>query len=198
MEGPGARAYTTHQHGLDLTHGLQLVVEGRKKVMWWPYEEREKLYPLGPGLTTEGLDEVFMADPWAPRHRFPSLDIAEAWEAELGPGDLLYVPPVGIHLFESVGISFGVRFRYFDDLLFAANEELKNLWSPVDRSKWTRAFGKFANQTRSAEQRRRANSQDFAEEIERPRTMDQLIGDEGCKAVSFSLLGESRAIIARS
>ena len=61
--------------------------------------------------STEVGDEVFMAE--AVHRRFdlyPAMGQAYAWEGTVQANELLFVPPVGVHVFESVGVSLGVRY----------------------------------------------------------------------------------------
>jgi hypothetical protein len=45
---------------------------------------------------------------------FPAMANTFAWEGSIKTGDLLYVPCMGIHVFESLGPSLGVRFAHQD------------------------------------------------------------------------------------
>jgi len=117
IEASGSRAYPAHQHGLDLTSGFQVMLQGAKRVVHWPYSERHKLYPVLRSLTTDYQDEVYMAE--GVHHRFdlfPAMAETEAWEGTVKEGELLFVPALGIHVFESVGTSFGLRFTHQDHM----------------------------------------------------------------------------------
>eukprot|EP00933_Yihiella_yeosuensis_P045325 TRINITY_DN4069_c0_g1_i1.p1 TRINITY_DN4069_c0_g1~~TRINITY_DN4069_c0_g1_i1.p1 ORF type:complete len:447 (-),score=58.73 TRINITY_DN4069_c0_g1_i1:336-1676(-) len=132
VEADGARAYPAHQHGNDLTHGFQVLLAGAKKVVLWPYKERKKLYPILTTLTTESGDEVFAAE--GIHHnfdRFPSMADTDGWEGQLETGDLLFVPAVGVHVFESVGTSLGLRFMNADESSLKFGKELLRAGSPA-------------------------------------------------------------------
>ena len=118
IEAGSSRPYPSHEHGIaDLTQGFQLVTQGAKRVVLWPIEEKEKLYPLGSAFTTEAMDVIYMAEGINHRHdMFPATRTAMAWEGELQEGELLLIPREGVHVFESVGISVGVRFMYHDEI----------------------------------------------------------------------------------
>jgi len=125
LEAHGARAYPTHRHGdaaatvlsgrptTDLlgVQSFHVLLEGAKKTVFWRHTERDKLYPLLRDLSTETGDEVFMAEGVHRRFDlYPAMAHAEGWEGGFKTGDMLYVPPGTIHVFESVGVSLGVRY----------------------------------------------------------------------------------------
>jgi len=118
IEADGSRPYPSQEHGIaDLTQGFQLVTQGAKCVVLWSIGEKEKLYPLGPAFTTEAMDVEYMAEGIHHRHDlFPATRMARAWEGELQEGELLLIPCDGVHVFESVGISVGLRFMYYDEI----------------------------------------------------------------------------------
>ena len=91
IEPDGGRAYPAHQHGRDLTHNFQVMVQGGKRVVFWPFSERRHLYQTA--VTTENQEEIFLAE--GIHHRFdlfPAMAEAEALEATLRTGDLMYIP----------------------------------------------------------------------------------------------------------
>ena len=49
------------------------------------------------------------------------------WEGQVNEGDLMFVPQVGIHVFESVGASFGLRFVNHDYMAASYGRELLSM-----------------------------------------------------------------------
>jgi hypothetical protein len=128
IEADGGRAYPAHQHGRDLSHNFQVMVQGGKRVVFWPFRDRAHLYPTT--VTTENQEEIFLAEGVHRRFDlFPAMAEAEALEATLATGDLMYIPCKGIHVFESVGPSLGIRFAHHDALSGACGRELQEAGS---------------------------------------------------------------------
>lgn len=101
------------------------MLEGQKRVVFWPFEEREHLYMTK--ISTENQEEIFLAE--GIHHRtdiFPAMARAKAFEATLQTGDLMYIPCKGIHVFESLGASLGIRFAHHDRLSFVCGQDLKD------------------------------------------------------------------------
>jgi hypothetical protein len=92
------------------------MLEGAKRVVFFPYSQRHLIYPI-PFITTENKDEIYMAEGIHRRFDlFPNMAKAEAYEGIINEGDLLYIPCMGIHVFESVGPSLGLRYASMDAL----------------------------------------------------------------------------------
>lgn len=69
----------------------QVMLQGAKRVVVWPYSERRGLYPSA--VTTENSDELFLAEGIHRRFDlFPAMRNTEAYEATLATGDLMFVP----------------------------------------------------------------------------------------------------------
>jgi hypothetical protein len=129
IEPHGARAYPAHQHGSDYTHNFQVMLEGSKRVVFWPYSERANLYPAAK-LTTDNADEVYLADGVGKRFDlFPAMAQTRALEATLRPGETIYLPNIGIHVLESEQASLGIRFGIIDEISTAQAHQLRETQS---------------------------------------------------------------------
>jgi len=133
IEPDGGRAYPAHQHGSDLSHNFQVILDGAKKVVFWPYSERGNLYKSS--LTSENHDEIYLAEGVHRRFDlFPAMRDTVALETTIGRGDLLYIPCKGIHVFESEGPSLGVRFSNMDYMSVECGWDLQDLNSTSQAS----------------------------------------------------------------
>lgn len=96
--------------------------------MFWPFEEKDNLYLTK--ISTENHEEIFLAE--GIHHRtdlFPGMARARAFETTLNTGDLMYVPCKGIHVFESLGASLGIRFASHDQMSNQCAQELEDAGS---------------------------------------------------------------------
>lgn len=67
------------------------MLEGEKRVVWWPYEERDNLSVCK--ITTEDNDEIYMAEGVHRRFDlFPRMAETRALEGTVHRGDLIFVP----------------------------------------------------------------------------------------------------------
>jgi len=91
-------AITTPAH-FDDSHNIACVVAGRRRFTLFAPEQIENLYigpfdfaPTGPAISLVDFDQPDLA-------RFPrfSQARAQAWSAELGSGDAIYIPPLWWH-----------------------------------------------------------------------------------------------------
>jgi hypothetical protein len=101
FSGAGARTWLHYDN--NGCHNLNAQITGRKRCVLYAPEELGKLhpFPLGGGnpayncsrIDVEQLDTELGRD----------LAAATAWHAELGPGDLLFIPAWWFHTFEHLG-----------------------------------------------------------------------------------------------
>jgi hypothetical protein len=111
----------------DLMENVACVVAGRRRFTLFPPEQVTNLYP-GPFELTPAGTPVSMVDPLAPDlERYPRF--AKAWataqQAELAPGDALYIPYMWWHGVESLDpVSILVNYWW--------NEGLEHLSTPYD------------------------------------------------------------------
>ncbi len=136
--GDGGTSTPTHCAGND---NLFLQVVGTKRWHLWPPAYRHVLdveANHGPAKHSAYL-------PGAPDpERFPAMAHLDTWEAEIGPGDLLYVPPYTWHHVHNPEPSIGAALRWTSlagtwrqDPLLTAFEFL-NLRPPIWRTMWPR------------------------------------------------------------
>ena len=106
--GDKCRAYHPHIHGKP-NHTVLLILQGRKRIVTWPADQADKLYPvlknqLGANDIGE-KNEIYMADGFnVDLEQQPDLrDVVGGLEGEAGPGDLLYIPCGTVHTLENAG-----------------------------------------------------------------------------------------------
>jgi len=92
----------------DLAHNLHAQLDGKKRVLLYPPRPRRPLYPSPPWSGTPNFSRV---DPRQPDlARYPRFVEARAEEAELEPGDVLYIPSGHWHHVTSERTSISVNF----------------------------------------------------------------------------------------
>ena len=131
----------------DIKENVACVVAGRRRFTLFPPEQVGNLYP-GPFELTPAGTPVSMVDPHSPDlERYPRF--AEAWasarQAELAPGDALYIPYAWWHGVESLDpVSILVNYWWSDapegaappyDALLHAMLAFRHL-PPSDRAVW--------------------------------------------------------------
>lgn len=102
-------------------------------MVFWPFEEKDHLYMTK--ISTENHEEIFLAE--GIHHRtdlFPEMARAKAFETTLNTGDLMYIPCKGIHVFESLGASLGIRFAHHDRMSSDCAQELEDAGSHSQNS----------------------------------------------------------------
>lgn len=62
---------------------------------------------------------------------FPSMKQTNAYEGIVNKGEMLFVPAIGIHVFESIGPSLGIRYMNLDQLSSKFGRQLLKLKSKV-------------------------------------------------------------------
>jgi hypothetical protein len=111
----------------DLMENVACVVAGRRRFTLFPPEQVTNLYP-GPFELTPAGTPVSMVDPLAPDlERYPRFEAAwaAAQQAELAPGDALYIPYMWWHGVESLEpVSILVNYWW--------NDSPKHLSTPYD------------------------------------------------------------------
>ena len=131
----------------DLMENVACVVAGRRRFTLFPPEQLVNLYP-GPFELTPAGTPVSMVDPLAPDlERFPRFPAAwaTAQQAELSPGDALYIPYMWWHGVESLEpVSILVNYWWNDgpkDLSTPYDAMLHNILAfrhmpPAQRAVW--------------------------------------------------------------
>jgi hypothetical protein len=88
----------------DTSQNIACAVAGRRRITFFPPEQIANLYP-GPLLLTPGGAHVSMVDPREPDlSRYPKFEhaLASASQAEIEPGDAVYIPSLWWHNVESL------------------------------------------------------------------------------------------------
>ena len=101
LSGPGVRTWLHYDN--NGCHNLNAQVTGRKRCVLYAPEELGKLhpFPLGGGNPAHNCSRIDVERPDAALAA--DLAAAQGWHAELGPGDLLFIPAWWFHTFEHLG-----------------------------------------------------------------------------------------------
>ena len=111
--GDNARGSPAHTHGYP-SHSVMLVVKGAKRMVSWPEDQKDKLYPLWAnktGVAENGeVNGIFMANGFNMNlTRQPALqDVVGGLEGQAEAGDLIYIPCGVVHALHSVGESIAL------------------------------------------------------------------------------------------
>lgn len=98
----------------DTSQNIACAVAGRRRITFFPPEQIANLYP-GPLLLTPGGAHVSMVDLREPDFsRYPMFEnaLTEASQAEIEPGDAIYIPSLWWHNVESLD-KFSVQVNYW-------------------------------------------------------------------------------------
>jgi hypothetical protein len=101
FSGPGVRTWLHYDN--NGCHNLNAQLTGRKRCVLYAPDELGKLhpFPLGGDNPAHNCSRIDVERPSADHE--PDLGAATAWHAELGPGDLLFIPAWWFHTFEHKG-----------------------------------------------------------------------------------------------
>ncbi len=102
---------------VDESNNVACVVAGRRRFTLFPPEQVANLYigPLDYAPTGAAMSVVHLTDP--DFERFPRLRdaLSAAWNAELAPGDALFIPTLWWHHVESLDQQLNVLVNYWWD-----------------------------------------------------------------------------------
>lgn len=90
----GSAGNVTKAH-FDTEDNFLVQVRGRKRLLLFPSTEWRRLYPSSPLSIRPNFSQVDFSKPDAAR--FPKFQEATVYEAELGPGEMLYLPIYWFH-----------------------------------------------------------------------------------------------------
>jgi hypothetical protein len=101
FSGAGVRTWLHYDN--NGCHNLNAQITGRKRCVLYAPEELGKLhpFPLGGANPAYNCSRIDVERPEAEVER--DLAAATAWHAQLGPGDLLFIPAWWFHTFEHLG-----------------------------------------------------------------------------------------------
>ena len=118
LSGPGVRTWLHYDN--NACHNLNAQVAGRKRCVLYAPEELPRLhpFPLGGGNPAYNCSRIDVERPQV--ELADDLAAARGWHAELGTGDLLFIPAWWFHTFEHLG---------------AFNANVNFWWKPV-RPRW--------------------------------------------------------------
>jgi len=109
----GGATSITHMHfDMDMSHIMHTQFVGRKKVLLFPYEERNKLYrkPFEV-LTLADFSHYYKNNGHPDYEKFPALKLARGYEVTLEHGDTLFMPAGYWHHMEYVDSGFAMSLR---------------------------------------------------------------------------------------
>jgi hypothetical protein len=110
----GGQGSITHMHfDMDLSHIVHTQFGGRKRVLLFPYQEKEKLYKK-PFEVMSLVDFSYYHDAEKSKidyEKFPMIAKAKGYEAVLHPGDTLFMPGGYWHHMEYIDSGFAVSLR---------------------------------------------------------------------------------------
>lgn len=89
----------------DIFTSLLTQVWGKKKVRLYPPQHHNYVYPI----SAFSGSQLCMVDPLNPDLvRYPEFAKAQCFEVEIGPGDMLVMPPGWFHCVEAEGLTFSI------------------------------------------------------------------------------------------
>eukprot|EP01114_Cavostelium_apophysatum_P021938 TRINITY_DN7793_c0_g1_i1.p1 TRINITY_DN7793_c0_g1~~TRINITY_DN7793_c0_g1_i1.p1 ORF type:complete len:469 (+),score=79.24 TRINITY_DN7793_c0_g1_i1:50-1456(+) len=135
----GAAGSTTQAH-FDVYHNFYAQIYGRKRFILFAPSEHENLY-IYPFLHPAALQSQVNFD--APDYDvFPNFKRAKGFQAVLGPGDVLYIPPLYFHHVTAVDTSISVSIW----TKFPEAKSVQSTWqgSMPFRASWSKSTLNFA------------------------------------------------------
>ncbi len=109
----GGATSITHMHfDMDMSHIIHTQFVGRKKVLLFPYEERNKLYrkPFEV-LSLADFSHYYKNNGHPDYTKFPALKLAKGYEVTLEHGDTLFMPAGYWHHMEYLDSGFAMSLR---------------------------------------------------------------------------------------
>jgi hypothetical protein len=127
----GGEGAVTHMHfDIDLSHILHTQFMGRKKVLLFPYEQKDLLYRK-PFEVLSMADYTHYYDQQSSKvdfEKFPALKYAEGYDLTLEPGDTLFMPAGFWHHMEYLESGFAMSLRALNNEFTG---KLKGVWNIV-------------------------------------------------------------------
>lgn len=124
----GGATSITHMHfDIDLSHILHTQFAGRKRVLLFKYEEKNKLYrkPFEV-LSLVDFSNYSENGKTLDYEKFPALQYAEGYEVILNPGDTLFMPAGYWHHMEYIDSGFAMSLRALQSSL---GGKLNGVWN---------------------------------------------------------------------
>lgn len=109
----GGQGSVTHMHfDIDLSHILHTQFAGRKRVLLFPYNQKNKLYRKPFEVLSLADFSGYADDKGMPDYeKFPALKEAEGYDLILNPGDTLFMPAGYWHHMEYIDSGFAMSLR---------------------------------------------------------------------------------------
>jgi hypothetical protein len=126
----GGASSITHMHfDIDLSHILHTQFQGRKRVLLFPYKEKNKLYRKPFEVLSLADFSNYHHNNGTPDYdQFPALKLAEGYDFILERGDTLFMPAGYWHHMEYLDSGFAMSLRAMQPSLFG---KAKGLWNIV-------------------------------------------------------------------
>lgn len=109
----GGQGSVTHMHfDIDLSHILHTQFAGRKRVLLFPYDQKDKLYRKPFEVLSLADFSGYADDKGMPDYeKFPALKNAEGYDLILNPGETLFMPAGYWHHMEYIDSGFAMSLR---------------------------------------------------------------------------------------
>lgn len=124
----GGESSITHMHfDIDMSHIFHTQFMGRKRVLLFPNEEKDKLYrkPFEV-LSLADFSNYYLNNGKPDYKQFPALEYAKGYEVILNPGDTLFMPAGYWHHMEYLESGFAMSLRAMQK---STTGKLKGLWN---------------------------------------------------------------------
>jgi hypothetical protein len=107
--GPGGNVTRLHY---DVPNNFLIQFYGRKRITLFSPQDTGRVYPFRTKAYNMSQVDIDAPD----LHRFPRFADAQPYEAEIGPGDMLYIPPYWWHQVYSLELGIGANYWWLPRL----------------------------------------------------------------------------------
>lgn len=124
----GGQGSVTHMHfDIDISHILHTQFAGRKRVLLFPYDQKDKLYRKPFEVLSLADFSGYAENNGMPDYeKFPALKFAEGYNLILNPGDTLFMPAGYWHHMEYIDSGFAMSLRALQS---SVSGKLHGVWN---------------------------------------------------------------------
>lgn len=124
----GGQGSVTHMHfDIDISHILHTQFAGRKRVLLFPYDQKDKLYRKPFEVLSLADFSGYAENNGMPDYeKFPALKYAEGYDLILNPGDTLFMPAGYWHHMEYIDSGFAMSLRALQS---SVSGKLHGVWN---------------------------------------------------------------------
>ncbi len=124
----GGQGSVTHMHfDIDISHILHTQFAGRKRVLLFPYDQKNKLYRKPFEVLSLADFSGYAENNGMPDYeKFPALKYAEGYDLILNPGDTLFMPAGYWHHMEYIDSGFAMSLRALQS---SVSGKLHGVWN---------------------------------------------------------------------